>query len=209
MWKRNFLTGSVPPNPRKRRVLLKKAPSHTSSLGSLTSFLNFPKYNHLFLSGGRGVGGWLFVPKRWERGVSSSPNLQHISLPSPPLLTPTVQLLTLSLNLFVSERLSQLSPPHAFPMANPPASPRAGAFVSLFPLTQHASHPIHFPTVIEISYVLKDPLKASSLWKLIFFIFIEVQLVYNVVFISSVQKRDWVICVCVCVCVYSVVRDSL
>ena len=24
MWKRNFLTGSVPPNPRKRRVLLEK-----------------------------------------------------------------------------------------------------------------------------------------------------------------------------------------
>ena len=155
------------------------------------------------------MGGWHFVPKRWERGVSSTPNLQHISLPSPPLLTPTVQLLTLSLNLCVSERLSRPSPPHELPMANPPASPRAGAFVSLFPLLSRLHTLSIFPTVIEISYVLKDPLKASSLWKLIFFIFIEVQLVYNVVFISSVQKRDSVIYVCVCVCVCSVVRDSL
>ena len=37
--------------------------------------------------------------------------------------------------------------------------------------------------------------------RVLFYFFIEVLLIYNVVLVSGVQQSDLVLCICVCVCV--------
>ena len=186
------------PNPRKRRVLLKKAPSHTSSLGSLTSFLNFPKYIHLFLSGG---GGLAFCPQKMGEGSflhpKSSAHLLAITR------TSNSHLATADTDYTSVKDLVVPSPPRSLPEANPTSLPQSWSLCFPIPSTQRASHPIHFP-ITEISCMLKGPLKASSHWKLIFKFLLKycwfIMLYSFLVYRKEIQPH-----LCVRVCVQSCV----